>query len=225
MTLSHYGQIRLVCNFLPLLSTSHSRRVINVLAGGAKRRSSLQLNDTELQSQYSMATAANHMACLQTLAGTGAFGWPQSAGLFHPRPPRFGGNRDCVQCFCSAYPRDPRYYCAISWFDLSCAFFKMFLTKSEGESGARHVFLATSDDYVSPAAFGGNLKHQGGKAVNGLYLVNARCGAEANWELLRDWMIDGTIDRAWEHTMPVFRAASLDIADAAQHLVDWRLPR
>ncbi|KAK4240415.1 hypothetical protein C8A03DRAFT_31442 [Achaetomium macrosporum] len=204
MSLCHYGRVRLVYKLLPLLRMSVSPRVVSVLAGGSEKRLLVDDMGLRLPSNYSMMSAANHMACLQTLALAHLAGNNPEICFIHGHP---GLVRTDIVSNAFSTPAQgfvdaiTRFFG--SWF---IAPIFNFLAMSEQESGERHTFLVTSTDYMSPAAFKakGRSPQQQVEIMDGLYLVNSHGEVKADWGLLEKWMNDGTVEKAWEHTLHVF---------------------
>ncbi|KAK9258043.1 hypothetical protein V1519DRAFT_470215 [Lipomyces tetrasporus] len=65
-SLAYYGRLRIIDNFLPLLSASVSHRVISIFNGG--KESTIDLHDLELRNSHSFTNAINSATTQTTLA-------------------------------------------------------------------------------------------------------------------------------------------------------------
>ncbi|KAK3309847.1 uncharacterized protein B0T15DRAFT_488551 [Chaetomium strumarium] len=202
MSLSHYGRVRLVHKLLPLLRLSDSPRVVSVLAGGSEKR--LVEDDMGLRATYSMMSAVNHIACLQTLALAHLAANNPEVCFIHGHP---GLVKTSIVSNAFSTPAQG-FFDAVTRFFGSWVVGPLFnmIAMSEQESGERHAFLVTSTDYMSPAAskLRGREQHQQVGLMNGLYLVNSYGELRADWPLLEKWMNDGAVEKAWSHTLHVF---------------------
>jgi NAD(P)-dependent dehydrogenase (short-subunit alcohol dehydrogenase family) len=193
MSTRYYSRLRAVEGLLPLLNSSAapSPRVVSVLAGGLE--GPLRANDLDLRAPgaWSFWTSSVHAGTMGTLALERLAREYPRLGVVH----WFPGPVDTpalarAQRFGMSGPQNPMSY---------------------QESGARGLFLATSDRFAGQE--GGLVPPPEGlppakKSGGGIFLVDP-LGDSANSENVLAPMRQRGVDKTvWEHTQKVFEACS-----------------
>ena len=81
-----------------------------------------------------------------------------------------------------------------------------------GESGERHLFVATSAAYPAQSGNEGGVSLEDGKAMkgsngesgSGAYLIGSDCEFKANEKVLKELREEGAAGKIWEHTLMMF---------------------
>ncbi|MCJ1350626.1 MAG: hypothetical protein MMC33_000607 [Icmadophila ericetorum] len=204
MALILYSRARFIVNLLPLLqATTSLKRVVSVLAGGKEG----SIDTTDYQGwKVPMHLQRGHAASLVTLSHEALAQKAPDVSLIHDFPGQVkpGITRGTTGAF---------------WFVIR-ALFKIIgplVNIPEEESGARHLFLATSARYPAGAnrenTAGVPLADEvkvsrgaGGDTGSGCYVID-QYGESAESkveELLAKMRKDGMVEKVWGHTEAEF---------------------
>lgn len=203
-SLMHYSRARFALNLLPLLAAApRLRRILSVLAGTKEG----PVSTTDIQARnLSFIKSRGHAASLHTLTLERLKQMYPSVSLIHVFP-------GLVK---SGITREMGWTGWAGVMRVALAVMMPIITMSEGECGARQVFLATSARFPPGKAEEGNgvkgveevgvARGTDGREGSGVYSV-LQDGASANEKveaLLRGMREDGTSEEVWGELMEVF---------------------
>jgi hypothetical protein len=184
MSLHYYSRIRFAQNLLPLLQNAATAdagtglpisRVISVLAAGYERP--INTSDLSLKTTFSISNAANHATTMNTLALDSLAKENPSIGFIHSQPGGVDTN----------LLRDFNKIAQYAGSALLLLLRPLGMMTPIKESGERHTWAATNEEFKAGAHF-----------------IGPKGDFSLNTKLIDQYRADGTQKKVQEHTAEIF---------------------